>query len=173
MNELTPRQARQQALQTLALAKWLRTAVADTVGPLEKQAKAWLVENDLDPGTRVPARVGDQDVATVSYTNPEEKIAPAVTDETAFGAWLEEQGHTNIWEQRLTEQYRAPGFLTQLLDTLEGELPDGVDVRTTQAAPYITVRQTPKQANALTEAVEALRSLETAVHQITTGEDQS
>lgn len=173
MNELTPRQARQQALQTLALAKWLKETVKDTVGPLEKQAKAWLIENDLDPGTRIPARVGDEDVATVSYTNPEEKITPAVTDETAFGAWLEEQGHTNIWEQRLTEQYRAPGFLTHLLDTLEGELPDGVDVRTTQAAPYITVRQTPKQANALTEAVDALRSLETAVHQITTGEDQA
>lgn len=173
MNELTPRQARQQALQTLALAKWLKETVKDTVNPLEKAAKAWLIENDLDPGTRVPARVGEQDVATVSYTNPEEKATPTITDEAAFGAWLEERGHTNIWEQRLAEHYRAPGLLTQLIDKLEGELPDGVDVRTTQAAPYITVRQTPKQANALTEAVEALRSLETAVQQITTGEDQS
>lgn len=173
MKELTPRQARQQALQTLALAKWLKDAVRTVVTPLETAAKGWLIENDLDPGSRVPARVGEHDVATVSYSNPEAKITPSIIDETVFGAWLEDQGHTNIWERRLTEQYVAPSFLSKLVADLEGELPDGVDVRVTQADPYITVRQSPKQAQALEDAVEALRALGAAVEQITSGKDQS
>lgn len=168
--ELSPRELRQQALQTLALAKWLKASVAEKVGPLEKLAKQWLIENDLDPGARVPARVGEHEVATISYTNPATKVTPTISDEKEFGAWLEEQGHTNIWEQRLTQQYAAPTFLAKLINELEGEVPDGITIRETTGNPYITVRQSPKQATALTEAVEALRELENAVAQITNGD---
>lgn len=170
MNELTPRQARQQALQALALAKWLKDTVADTVNPLERAAKEWLIQNDLDPGSRVPAKIGDLDVATVSLTNPKPKLHATIEDEEEYGEWLEAQGHTNLWERRLRDHYTAPTFLTKLVEQLEGEVPDGVAVSETQSDPYIRVGQTEKQADALKSAIEALRALETVVEQITSGE---
>lgn len=166
------REARQRALQTLALAKWLKDSVADVITPLEKDAKQWLIENDMTPGTRLPAYVEDADVATISLTKGATERGFAVTDEEAYGNWLEANGFTDVWEERVRPHHTAASTLDALVERMEGELPDGLEYRVRERKPYITVRQTDTQAEALAEAVKVLATLQNVIYQITSGEDQ-
>lgn len=158
-HELPHKEARARALQTLALAKWVTKTAAALASPLEKEAKEWLRVNDLDPGSRVPAMIDDANVATISRSVVKERRTISVDDEQAYGDWLVENDHDNPFEVRLVPWATSAPFLETLIDSLNGELPDGVSVHTSTTGGTVTVGQTDAQREALEQKISHLRSL--------------
>ena len=173
-SELAPRDARRAALQTLALAKWLQERAKDLAKPLEDEAKHWLSENDMDPGTRLLAYVDEEEVATVSRSKVTDRQNIIVEDEEAFGEWLIENGHENPFQVRLADWARQPSFLEAVIVKAEGEVPDGVIVSVRRTGGTVAVRQSEGQRENLEAAISALTTLTTTFEQITLlGGDQS
>jgi len=158
-DELALREARQAALQTLALAKWLQESAKQIAVPLEKEAKAWLAENDMDPGSRHYARIDDDQVATVSRSDLREVTNILIEDEDAFGAWLIANGHDNPFQMRLHDWARQPAFLEAVIKKAEGEVPDGVAVSKKVTGGSMNVRQSDTQREALERHIAGLRQI--------------
>lgn len=134
--------ARQRALELACLK-----AVKDRLTALDTETKAALMDGDLDPGDRKSAVLPDgTDVGTVSVAKGR-AAKLKVVDERAFLAWVKKNRPTAIVEAvRSSDQ-------DDLLAKAEesGELPDGVDLGD-PGAPYVSVRQSKEQAEALVAA---------------------
>lgn len=157
-DNLPERDARRAALQTLALAKWVQDQARQLAKPLEEEAKAWLAEHVLDPGSRIPAMIDEDEVATISRSKKGTRHTYEVEDEQAYGDWLVEHGHQSPFEVRLAGWATNPGLLQDLIEK-DGEVPDGVRVTTTVTGGSVSVRQTPTQRESLEAHVEALHQI--------------
>lgn len=132
--------AREVALRLAALK-----AVKDALTKEEGSSKGALMD-DLDPGDRKQAALPDgTKVATVSVSQRE--AAFKVTDERAFLAWVKEHRPTAIVEAVRESDQKSilEGIATS------GEMPDGVELGE-PGAPYVSVRQSAEQAEALVAA---------------------
>lgn len=160
------KEQRDHALATIAVAKYLGKIIKDA----EDDAKTWLLENEMEPNSKLPAVVNGADIATVSRAKITEQTDVKVTDPVAFGEWLEDNGYEVKWKRVPAEYATAPTFVEQVLRALEttspGELPDGVTLVEKTSGGYISARQTEKQRENLEQHVSTVREI---VEQINTG----
>ena len=157
-DHLPEKDARRAATQTLALAKWVQDQARQLAKPLEEEAKQWLAENALDPGSRVPALIDGDEVATISRSKRTIRRTYEIEDEQAYGDWIIENGHKNPFEIRLADWARSQNHIAALAEA-QGELPDGVKMRTTETGGSVAVRQTDTQRDNLEQHISALRQI--------------
>ena len=156
---LPAKDARRAALQTLALAKWIQESAKNIAGPAEADAKAWLRDNELAPGDRSYALIDGDEVATVSRSKITTRPNITITDETAFGHWLVEQGHENPWQMRLADWARQQSFIEGVIKHADGEVPDGIEFTERTTGGSVSVRQTDTQREALEKHISALHEV--------------
>ena len=128
----------------------IKTA-ARVLADAERDTKAALLDA-VGPGRTVHAWVDGADCGTVSVTKP----APpglTVTDDAAFLAWCRVNAPHAIVETVRDIDRRA--ILTHATET--GDLPDGVDLASSQSRPTVSVRMSGEQREALIDAFETGR----------------
>ena len=136
----------QHALRTLAVAKYLTSLIRKA----ESQAKAYLIEKELQPKDRRTVALDDgTDIGTVSMTQGRAG-SPVVTDPVALAAWCDTHG--GKVSVAFPEWFTAKANLEGLLKRFEGEVPDGIDF-TAPGSPYVMVRQSTDQAVALRDSL--------------------
>jgi hypothetical protein len=131
--------------RTVALKLAALKAVKDHLTSEDALAKGELMD-DLDPGDRKTAALPDgTKVGTVTVSQRD--AAFKVTDERAFVAWVKEHRPTAIVEA--VRESDQKDILERIPDT--GEIPDGVELGE-PGAPYVSVRQSKDEAEALVAA---------------------
>lgn len=157
---------RAHALITIAVSKYLGKILKDA----EDDAKTWLLENEMEPNSKLPAVVNGEDVATISREKITKSTAVQVTDPVAFGEWLEANGYEVKWKRVPADYLTAPTFVKSVLEQLEqdspGELPDGINLVEKTTGGRISARQTEKQRARLENNIASIREI---VHQIDAG----
>lgn len=157
---------RDHALITIAVSKYLGKILKDA----ENDAKTWLLENEMEPNSKLPAVVNGEDVATITRENIKKETVGQVTDPIAFGEWLEANGHEVKWTRVPADFVTAPTNVKSVLEKLEkdspGELPDGITLVEKTTGGRISARQTEKQRSRLENNIASIREI---VHQIDAG----
>lgn len=190
MTELTHPQERERQLQILAVSKWMQDTVRARVKPAEDAAKAWLAHNDMTPGSKQAAIVNDVEVATVSRSKVTQKLA--ITDETGYAIWLEENGWNpqytltlTVTDTALYDRFVAfaaeydnkqvdvsfklkPQHTSQTqLDALLATLKDGGELPDgldfKETGGSISVRMTPAQKEALYSQISAVHAVDEVI----------
>ena len=156
---LPAKDAKRAAMQTLALAKWIQESAKNLAGPMEAEAKAWLRDQELEPGDRSYASIDGDEVATISRAKLTTRTVLTIVDEAAFGHWLIEQGHEDPWQMRLKDWAKTASFIEGVMKHADGEIPDGVALEERHGGGSVSVRQTDTQRAALEKHIAALHEV--------------
>lgn len=143
------------ALRLLAVEKLIKARMKAA----SDEARAELL-GEMNPKDRLSITTDTGlDIGTASKTLPDRKRGTGikVTDPAAFSAWLDENDHDNPARQTVLiefpEWFVGEKNLESIISRNGGELPDGVEDTTEPGEPYLTIRQTEAQANALAYAL--------------------
>lgn len=139
----------QEAAQRAAVAKYIFDLARDYKAVAEADLK-----EQLEPGDRKMAAVGDDQVATISMSKVTEKTTFTVTDEQALIRWLFIHEGGEGTEQVLTTWKR-----NELIARAEDgqEIPDGIEPGTKTTGGSLSVRQTGDQKAALLAHTDVIR----------------
>lgn len=133
--------ARQSVIVLAALK-----ALKDHLAGLDKEEKKALLE-ELDPGDRKNAVIPGTKTSIGTVSVSQREGGWEVVDERAFLGWVKKNRPSGVVESVRESDQKS--ILTSIDET--GEVPDGV-MQGDDGDPYVTVRQTPAQREALIEA---------------------